>query len=382
MPNKKAELQLTKARTALLIDNPFFGTLTLRLEVEEAQGLATAGTDGKKLYYNPDFINRLPLEHLKAVLAHEVLHVALLHHTRREQRDPRKWNIAADYAINPLLAKSGFTLPDGCLLDHQYADMATEEIYRQLPDDNQGQGGQGGGEGQDQDPGGMGGVIDAPRDGKDGKSGGFGRAEEDAKIATQQAAQAAKACGTIPAGIKRLVDEIINPKLPWQDILRRFVDATAKNDYTWSYPNRRHIADGLYLPSMYSEELGHIVLAVDTSGSIDREALNQFSAELNSILEYANAELTVIYSDSEVTGVEVFTKSDLPLTLHPVGGGGTDFRPAFQYVEDHNLDPKFFIYFTDMDGHFPDKAPDYPVLWAQYGGYKIDPPFGELMVMA
>jgi len=384
--NNTAGQKLTKAKTALLLDSPFFGTLLLRFRTEERQDISTAATDGKSLFYNPSFINSLTGDFLKAVLAHEVMHVALLHHTRREKRDAQKWNIAADLAINPLLIKSGFKLPQGALLAQEFKGMTAEEIYKRLPDDGQGQGQGQGGSGQGQggsDPGNMGGVMDAPHDGPEGSAltaEERAQAEESAKIATQQAAQAAKAAGSIPGGIRRIVEEIINPRLPWQDILRRFINSVAKNDYTWTIPNRRYISAGLYLPSMLSEQVGNIVLAIDTSGSIDNEALAQFGAELSAILDYINAELTVIYCDAQIQKVETYTKSDLPLRLQAHGGGGTDFRPPFKYVHENGLNPVVFIYFTDLQcWAWPHEAPDYPVLWAAYDSGETEVPFGEIM---
>ena len=371
--NTQAAKSLTKAKTALLLDSPFFGTLLLRFRVEERADIATAATDGESLFYSPTFVNSLSGDSLKAVLAHEVLHVALLHHTRREKRDPKKWNIAADLAVNPLLLKSGFRLPTGALLYQTYDGMTAEEIYKRLPDEQ--------GQGQGNDPGNMGGVLDAPHDGQTLTAEERSQAEEIAKIATQQAAQAAKAAGQVPGGIKRMVEDIINPRLPWQDILWRFLRETVKDDYSWAVPNRRYISQGLYLPSMKSETVGRVVLGVDVSGSIDQVAFSQFAAELGAILERFNLTLTVIFCDAEVQAVKEYTRADLPVKLEACGGGGTDFRPVFNYVEDNSLDPAVLIYFTDLQcWQWPKQAPVYPVLWAAYDAEGTDqPPFGEVM---
>jgi predicted metal-dependent peptidase len=134
---------------------------------------------------------------------------------------------------------------------------------------------------------------------------------------------------------------------------------------------------------MKSDELQNIVLAIDTSGSIDNEALSQFSAELSAILEYGNFEVNVIYCDSNIAGEETFQKADLPLKLNLKGGGGTDFRPVFKHVEQKGMQPAILIYFTDLEcNRYPKQMPSYPVLWAVWGrGYEYNdtpPPFGEV----
>jgi predicted metal-dependent peptidase len=130
-----------------------------------------------------------------------------------------------------------------------------------------------------------------------------------------------------------------------------------------------------------SNELPHLVITLDTSGSIDQEQLDQFAAEVSAILELMeNSEITVIYCDSRLRGTpETFTKSDLPLTLNALGGGGTDFRPPFQYVADQDMTPAALIYLTDLDcDDFP-QEPDYPVLWIKTGTYGRPAPFGEVI---
>lgn len=187
--------------------------------------------------------------------------------------------------------------------------------------------------------------------------------------------------GSLPAGFERLVREIVEPQVDWRTILRRFVEDSARNDYSWFPPNRRYIHMGLYLPSLKSEELPPIVFALDTSISVSKKDLSHFAAEITAILEDFRTSCTVIYCDTEVASVEVFGQDDLPLELHPKGGGGTDFRPPFAWVDEQRLSPSCFIYLTDMGcSRFPD-TPPYPVLWAAVGCRGKEPkvPFGELV---
>jgi predicted metal-dependent peptidase len=184
----------------------------------------------------------------------------------------------------------------------------------------------------------------------------------------------------LPDSIARMVEEIINPKIDWREALRRFVSALARDDYSWTPPNRRYIHQGLYLPSLRSEKLGDIVVAVDTSGSISPKDLDQFGAELTAIMEeHPGTEAHVVYCDTAIRGTAHVTSDDLPLTLEARGGGGTDFRPPFAWVEEQNINPVALVYLTDMEcSRFPD-APTYPVLWVRTGSGGGDAPFGEVI---
>ena len=390
---KSPLFKLQKARAGLVFDNPFFGSLALRLKLKEDPTCETGWTDGVTLGYNPEWIDGLTLDQTKGFQAHEVMHNALLHHTREGSRNHEKWNKAADYAINPILLDAGFQLPKGHLFNPQYKGIDAEAIYAMIPDSpgGGGSGGRGGlrgpgsgdGKGKGSDPGGCGEVRKAP-----GKDGGkptpadIAQQEQEQKIATAQAAQVAKKAGKLPGGLERWVDEILNPKLDWREILRRFVDQAAKNDYSWMPPNRRYVHMGLYLPSLKSNELGKILVAVDTSGSISQDNLKEFASELSGIIEeFDDVEATVIYCDTRVAGVETFKKEDLPIVLHAAGGGGTDFRPPFEYAEENGIDPKCMIYLTDLEcSRYPDE-PHYPTLWVYDGGGDPSrtPPFGEVL---
>lgn len=369
--------KLVKARAGLILDHPFFGALSLRLTLQEDPSCDTAWTDSQTLGYNPAFIDGLSLEETKGLWAHEVMHVACAHHARRQERELHKWNVAGDHAINRILTAVGFRLPSGGL-PGWHDDSAAETIYSRLPDPPPESGGSDRNPGED--PGMCGAVRDAP-----GKDGGkatpveMAQAEAETKVAVVQAARAAKLCGALPETLARLVEGLLEARVPWREVLRRFIDQAARNDYTWRMPNRRYIASGLYLPALYSEEMRPVVVAVDTSGSIAGPELDQFAAELSAILAESQTSATVIYCDAAVSGIEEFDADSLPLTLSPRGGGGTDFRPPFAEVERRGLSPSCLIYLTDgLCDRFPD-APDYPVLWAVIGTRKFGPPFGEIV---
>lgn len=375
----KASEKVTKARAGLVLDSPFFGSLALRLRVVADPTCETLWTDGERLGYSPAYVDGLSLAQVKGVLAHEVMHCACAHQGRRGARDAKRWNVATDHAINQVLEDARFTLPEGRLLDPAFSGLAAEAIYPKLPNPPP-EGGDGDGDGdKPSDPGGCGEVRDAPNPNGTGPASPSELAQgvENWKVATAQAAQQARGMGRLPAGLERLVESILAPRVDWRAVLRRFVSQAAKSDYSWSRPNRRHVARGIYLPSLRSEELGPLVIAVDTSGSIGGEEVAQFAAEASAILEEFRTTATVIYCDAAVANVEEVTSDDLPLVLHPMGGGGTDFRPAFDYVAEHDLTPSCLVYLTDLEGCFPKSAPAYPVLWAVLGKTSYRAPWGE-----
>lgn len=401
--------KMTKARAGLVLDQPFFGSLALRLSLKEDPTCETLWTNGRVLGFNPGFIEGLTLDETKGVIAHDVMHLANCHHTRRKGRDVELWNKAGDYAINSILEESKIVLPSRRLREDEFDGKSAEEIYSRLserpdPDGdrsgsppptsgNQNNSQQSGSGGQDQDspgeqgpgtdPGGCGEIRDFPaEDGGPASTSEIAQQEQEWKIAAIQAATQAKSRGTLPAGVARMVEEIANPKLDWRTVLRRFVEMSARNDYTWSPPNRRYVHQGLFLPSLRSEELKQIVIAVDTSGSIGEAELDQFAAEINGVLEEFETEAWVIYCDSQIAGIELFDRETLPVKLQMVGGGGTDFRPPFDWLEENGVEPTCLVYLTDLEcSSFPEE-PAFPVLWVrtEEGGYT--PPFGEVADLA
>ncbi len=370
------EDKITKARSLLILDHPFFGCLALRLKIEQDKSCPTAIVDGKVLKYNPDFIEGLTVNETVGVMAHEVMHVALGHHWRQGKRDFGAWNKATDYALNPNILQAQITLPKEALVNPEYDDLSAEEIYTKItqsPKQDQrdskkdkSKGKSSGKDKRDQkspnkqnpqmsDPGGCG-AVKPTTDEKEMKE-----QQAEWKEALVQATMAAK--GDIPGGLARKIKELIDPSIPWYVLLRDFVERTARNDYDWSRPNRRYINMGLILPSLISEELPEVIIAIDTSGSIDKEALSTFAEEASSVLGTYDTQIRVIYCDSKIHGEELYQRADLPMKINPKGGGGTNFKPVFEYIKDKGYAPACLIYFTDMFGRFPEEEPDYPTMW-------------------
>jgi predicted metal-dependent peptidase len=390
--------RIRKARTALLLDHPFFGSLLFRLKSEECRSISTMATNGVVLRYNPAFVDTLNAATLAGVLAHEVMHPALQHHTRRSKRDPRRWNEACDYAINPLLIDAGLHLPEDVLVDPRFRGMSAEQIYNLRETEVQPDSGSESESAKDQgsesnnstgsnnddgspsvpeSQGGIGQVIDAP-EACEGESGNDEQARE-WEIAVNQAATLAQQAGKVPAGLRRTLEGAVEAKVDWRELLRRLWSDTIPADSSWMRPNRRHIWSGLYLPGVVREGIGEIAIAVDCSGSVNARQLRLFEAEIRSILEGQRPErVHVLYFDAEVHKVDTYVAGEM-LHLEPVGGGGTDFGPCFDWLNEHGVRPQTMVFLTDLYGTFPDSAPDYPVLWASTGGRQA--PFGSVIPM-
>ncbi len=426
--------KILKARTSLLLEQPFFGSLCLRMEPTVDTECATAWTDGRRLGYNPGYVRGLTDAQVQGLMAHTVMHPACQHHTRRNGRDAKLWNMACDHAINWILLDADIELPPKYLDNPKYHGLTADDIYAQLnshrndeerpsPSEEQGEsdgesewdglagegsegddlgddsessageaGGDGevedgavgdaaddGGEDQTGDPGGSGEIRDSA-EAREGGSNDESPSDDEWELALAQAAQQAREMGDLPGELERLIGEVLYPKLDWQEILERFISDRARDDYSWTPPNKRFLHLNVILPSLSHQKLPEVVLALDTSGSVSEREMCQFAAEISGLLESYDTTVHVVYCDSQVAGSDSFSRNDLPLEISPQGGGGTDYRPVFTWIDEEGVDPACLVYLTDMECiHFPEQEPGYPVLWARIGGEGKTPPFGEVL---
>ena len=368
--------EFTKARSQLVLTNPFFGTLSLRLKPIPDESIATACTNGEYIKYNPKWFLRLREQERIGLIAHEVMHVALFHMIRRDNRDLVRWNIAGDYVINGALIKSNFILPHTELIDPQYDDMSTDNVYALLPEDIK----DGAGPGDvllvsSDDPGGCGSVVDHPSV-SDGSA--TGKFEAEIEVAVQQAADIAKAMGKLPGHLQTLIEKALAPKVDWKMALARFLRANNKSDFTWIKPNRRSISRGLYLPSLHTPCLEEIAVAVDTSGSVSEDELLQFTGEITSILHDTNPErIHFLQCDTEVRSDDEYTRESLPLKITYKGRGGTAFSPVTEYINEKHPGVSALVYLTDLESSNFGDQPPYPVLWVTTSS--TEAPYGEII---
>lgn len=368
-----AEGALVKARSQLLMDQPFFGTLALRLRPVEREDVKTAATDGSHLYYNADFIKKLDPIQLRGLIAHEVMHCVFNHMTRRQERDHGLWNVACDYAINDHLIEAGFILPKGGLVDPAYKNMTAEAIYNLLLK-----------EPKKHKPCAWGIVLDSSNGSVE--AGSAAQVESTWQVAVAEAVSVAKARGKMPAHIELMVGDILQPKVDWRAVLWPFFTDLTNDDFSWRKPNRAYISEDEYLPSMYEEACGKVAVIADTSGSISDEQGQQFFAELDAVLAQVQPEATVfIQADAEVQYSGVLDRGsrlkDQQISFK--GRGGTAFAPAFQYIRDHHPDVQAIVYLTDLDSSDfaeAEEAAVAPTLWVSTNRH-AEAPFGTTVYL-
>ena len=347
------------ARVGLLLRHPFFGNMATRLKIQAADDWCpTAATDGRNLYYNTQFFNAMSNKEVEFVIAHEILHCVYDHFSRREHRDPKLYNIAADYIVNNLLVRDRIGLKPkliDCFQDFKYEGWSSEEVYDELfknakkinIDDL--------GELLDEH-------IDWEADGDedgDGEGKGNGRPrltkaeidqiKDEIKEAMIQAASAAGA-GNTPAGIQRLIKEMTEPKMNWRELLRQQIQSTIRSDYTFARPSRKGWHSGAVLPGMNFADTIDISIALDMSGSIGNAQAADFLGEIQGIMEeFKEYNIKLWCFDTKVYNEQDFSADggDSLTEYEIMGGGGTDFDVNWTYMKEQDIQPKKFIMFTD-----------------------------------
>ena len=383
--------RISAIRMQLLEAHPFWGHLLLQMELvpDAAMGHLAATDCLGTIWYNPHNTAKLSDAALGFVLAHEIGHLAYESRDRQHGRDGFLWNCATDYAINRIVAGLEDPLqfgcpmyepPEGILLDRRFDGLTAEAIYERLATA----------------PGQLGGLVvrDDAVDGLPvtGHGGGLdvhlpttlddeahealaGRLREAAAHWASTGKQ-----GHAPGDTLRDLDAG-RGHMPWRRLLRAFLGASlAVDEYDPQRPNRRWLAEDVFRPGLGSERIGHIVVAIDSSGSMSKALLSTACAELRAIVTHA-AEAQVIVADARVH--ETFALDDVEPWLarrRIAGGGGTDHRPVFDQISAQRQRPDAFIGITDLMTTFPTKRPNYPVLWLAPPGAPT-PPFGRTITL-
>ena len=400
MTDSKARKAIIRARTQLVVREPFFGTLAIHLLLVERPGLGTMAVDGVHIYYDPEFVLKLNEEELVGVVAHEVHHCVYGHFSRRGHRDPKKWNIAGDFRINDDLKKVPFTLPYkpiglkelmagqiGHLYDPQFANMSTEEIYEKIPDPPQQP--SGGAGTIIIDVGGCGSVMDAGSgpgdpDNDEGSQGKLSPAqvahEWQANVRMAVSVARANNAGQTPGYLERIVTQLKRPKVSWRDLLHQFIDHSMTIDYSYRRPNRRGLSSGLIMPGTVPDALHELVMFADISGSISDEMMRAMVSECAGALEQGTCDkLWIVYADDGVRQVDQFERGDI-VSAKSLGGGGTDFDDSFKWLAENAPEAACVIYLTDMETCSFGEDPGMPVFWGCYSTEdrlaSIEPPFG------
>jgi predicted metal-dependent peptidase len=386
--------ELVEALSCMINQQPFFAVLTFNLlEIQETDSLPggavcnTAATDGRRLYISPKFFKKLTVQERVFVIAHEITHVILQHPGRAKgyidigfgpDMKPfqmARLNMAADYVINAYLneLKVGHQ-PAGTLLNAQFdSTWLVDDVYCKIPeleddDPSSGGGGQGG---WDQHlPGDQANDVD-----------GSGKAEIARAVA--MAAGAARAIGNLPGALKRLIDEIIDPEIPWEQYLERNIQCIYGNDEaTWSKVNRRRLAVAPHVPwpGRIGSRCGNLALEIDTSGSIGDETLTKFLGIFSGILKSVMPETVYcMYVDAKLYNDEVIEIQDLSELEHlkskAGGGGGTDMTVVFREIEERALEVEAVVVLTDGATPFGEDV-GIPTIWCIVDNESVTAPWG------
>lgn len=331
-----ANTAILNAKIGLTVKSPFFSTFTLNTPTSLRETGFLAATDGKEIYYSAE-VATCPPPKVMGLLAHECMHIMLHHFCRCGWRDKRLWNMAADYAINWVLAEAKFDLPKGALLDDKYSGSA-EENYDKLIQD------------------GVSPPEDAPGDILPDDS---ITPADMARVlqVTAQAAAMARATGTLKGALERLVETALKSTVPWQDIFREYMTTcTAPADETWSRRNRRY---EVILPAKLSRRLGMLGIIIDTSGSIGEQEVAEALGHVQGMAEVMFEHMCVMCADADITTTRLLDSGD-DIQIDIVGGGGTDMRVPLAAMDTY--EPDVVVMLTDGYTPWPSSDPNYPLI--------------------
>ncbi|MBL1322205.1 MAG: hypothetical protein COA63_014270 [Methylophaga sp.] len=363
MPDINADKLLDKTFGQLFGMNgsTFLGRLLCTIDFKWNDQIPTACTDGSYIHWNKEWFLELTEPSRVTILAHELWHVAFMHNIRRGGRTPKRWNYAADYVINNMLKKEGYDFSDlkGALLDYKYNGMGTEEVYKLLPEEE---------DGDSKLP--MLDVLDAPSEAV--------KNDIIAKVVgAQTVAKMRGKAGEIPGEISLELDKYLKPKLPWESILFNFMNELTEMEYSFRRPNRRY-EDPLMRGLIGMTGLEHLIYYLDISGSISDEEINIFNNEVRYIKEeLCPKKLTLVTFDTKICDEYVFEQDDDFYKIVVTGRGGTDLKEVFEHANANN--PSAIIIFSDMWVGIPKKPPAAPLIWVCINNKGVKVPYGKLI---
>lgn len=416
--------KIAKAKAKLMLDHPYFGTIASVLKLEQSDNIESFLSDGVCLQYNDEYFDSVDAEEIEFVLANGAMHAVLGHAKRTNSRHDWLWQLATDYTVNAILVNNGLQLPPRANYQERFKGMYAEEVYETLrleiineelggneslkeqaqgkqdkssnnrvsqesaaaSDDenknndklresitskstNRQNPSQNKRKFQDMPP-------DEPREENPNKN--KESLKQELKEQFEQIFQKLNRQGSLPKDLEFVVPEHFSHKIHWREQLYRYIASYAKSSYTFMPPNMKYLYRGIFLPSLGSDLL-RIVVAIDTSGSVDELLLGRFLSEVDAIMEsYPNYEIDLITADAQIQSHRVFLPGE-PLEYKASGRGGTDFRAVFDYMETSIDYPALLLYFTDGHGIFPQREAPFDVLWVMPKSLNV--PFGEVIVM-
>jgi predicted metal-dependent peptidase len=363
--------KISQAKAKLLVDYPLFGTIASRLELIQNDDIQSFKSNGITLAYNSDFFQALELSEMEFVFANGAMHASLAHESRKNGRSGWLWQMATDYAVNDMLVENGMDRPDAAHYSKRFSGLYAEEIYSQLKEDIL----------RDELEYEADNVDDIQNDNQKQNSSANPQQSQDEQLFEEFAKATLDAemkNGEIPAKIERFFNLTCQGKIDWRDELKAALDRFHKDDYTLLPPSKKFLHIGIYLPSCISQRF-KLVVAVDSSGSVDEKLLNEFLSELNFLMNtIQNYQIDLLVCDEKIHSHKTFYGGDI-LEADLSGGGATDFRPVFEFIEKELEDTKLLLYFSDLDGIFPHDAPNYEVKWIAPKEQNV--PFGTVIML-
>jgi predicted metal-dependent peptidase len=369
MTKLTAEQRVQRAHVALMNDPKYclFSGVFMIGKTEVVEDVPTACTNGRDVKYGRKFVDKLTEQELRGLILHENKHKAFRHMEIWKElwkENPRLANMACDYVINLMIYdadKEGkfVKLPEGGCLAERFRGMDANTVYKILKQENQSN------ESGDGESGG--GLDDHDWESSDSMT--TEEKEALAKDIDQALRQGAILAGKMNGNVPREVTDALTPRVDWREAMREFVKSVCadRDESTWRRPARRWIGQDVYMPSSISTAVGRIVVAVDTSGSIDGEQIAQFLGELKSICDAVKPEgIDLFYWDTVVCQHEKYERQDFDRLLgstKPRGGGGTSPTCIIDYIKAKNMKPECCVILTDgYVGSWGESWPC-PVLW-------------------
>ena len=392
--------KIQKAKAKLMLDHPYFGTLASALKLEKNNEILTFSSDGERMTYNSEYVDKLEVPEVEFRMANGAMHSVLKHQHRASGRTNWLWQTATDYVVNGMLVKNGMQAPVYANYEEKFSGMYAEEVYELLRAEMNSDEEHASEEQKTEQ------ITEADdvyaenqtvqkemTESPDADHTEFDKSDhkeeanttpdleslsEEMKEHFEQIFQKLNRQGNLPQDLQFVVPEYFSHKVDWREFLYGYIASYAKSTYSFVPPNMKYLYRGIYLPSL-SSDLLRIIVAIDTSGSVDETLLTTFLGEINSIMQsYPNYEIDVITADAKIQSHKIFLPGE-NLDYEVSGGGGTDFRPVFEYIDQQINYPTLLLYFTDGMGTFPETEPSYDVMWVMPEEKEV--PFGEVMVL-
>lgn len=380
-----ANTLLTKAKSQLTSKHPYFGMLASRLKHEEDEKIRFYASNGVRFKYNPNFVEKCSIDELIFILTNCVMHHILAHQQRKLKRKGSLWQLSTDFAINNLLKKSGFKIPTAANYNSEFKNMYAEEIYDVLKEQMNYQGSDAFDNKNDNSNTTL--TINEAKNSEDKRFANTENIDEELdekdesqwEYAASLAKEVAMRKSSFPLGLERLAKKMKAKDIDWKFELYNAINRHMRNNYSFMPPNKKHLYRGFALPSLTSDTLS-LIVAIDTSGSINDILLGTFIEEFKSIMQsFPAVSIELIIADAKVHGHYSFQGGE-NMDFQLKGGGGTDYRPVFEYIDANLPMSSMLLYFTDGEGIFPRIPPSYEVLWA-LSNQKNKIPFGRSLVI-